>query len=227
MIPIKDDNPTSTFPIMTILLIVINVLIFMYQSSLGTRLGQQFVIELGVIPHEITHFQNLPDSNQIPPLLTIFTSMFLHGGLMHLIGNMLYLWIFGNNIEDACGHFKFVFFYLICGLTSSIVHIISLPNSQTPTIGASGAIAGILGAYLLLYPKARILTIIPIFYFFRIIYLPAMLVLGLWFVIQLVNGFVLGGGGGVAWFAHIGGFVAGLVLINLFSKTQKRQEYYY
>jgi membrane associated rhomboid family serine protease len=224
MIPIKDKNPTDIFPVVTILIIFANVMIFIFQLTQGAAKGNQLVLELGMIPKEITQMENLPKSEMVPPLLTIFTSMFLHGGFLHLIGNMLYLWIFGNNIEDAMGHFKFIAFYIICGLAATFAHILSAPSSAIPTIGASGAIAGILGAYLLLYPKARILTVIPIFYFIRIVELPAIVVLGFWFIIQVLRG--MGGtatGGGVAWFAHIGGFVAGLALIKLFASKKEEE----
>ncbi|OQY27151.1 MAG: rhomboid family intramembrane serine protease [Candidatus Cloacimonetes bacterium 4572_55] len=224
MIPLYDDNPTERFPFMTIILIVINVLIFFYQISLGEQGGQRFVIELGTIPWEVSNFQNHPESVSIPPLMTLFTSMFLHGGWMHLIGNMLYLWIFGNNIEDAMGPVRFIIFYVVTGLAASGAHIFTNIDSLVPTIGASGAISGVLGAYLLLFPKAKVLTLIILGWFIRIIEIPAMIVLGLWFGLQIFNSVLSGAsGGGVAWLAHIGGFIAGIVLVKLFEKSDHSQ----
>ncbi|MCZ6878352.1 MAG: rhomboid family intramembrane serine protease [Acidobacteria bacterium] len=225
MIPLRDDNPTTIVPVMTVGLIVLNVLVFFYQISLGPRGGELFVYQFGAIPSVIFGSQTLPSELvAIPASFSIFTSMFLHGGYMHLIGNMLYLWIFGNNIEDAMSHGRFVVFYLLTGVVASMSHFLTDVTSEIPTIGASGAISGVLGAYILLYPRARVLVLIPLGFFMRVMYIPAGFVLGFYFVIQLYQGtFSLGeGGGGVAWFAHIGGFIAGLLLVGLFKQPTVR-----
>ena len=232
MIPIKDDNPTYSFPIITILLIVANIAVFVYQFSLG-REAQAFVYRLGAVPWEITHFQEFPRfpvkfQSDIPNILTLVTSMFLHGGIIHLLGNMLYLWIFGDNIEALMGHGRFLFFYLCCGLVATLSHIISDPNSTIPMVGASGAISGVLGAYFLRFPRAKVHVLIFIFFFIRVIRVSALFVLGFWFVMQVLSGFGSLGfqsGGGVAWFAHIGGFVTGMVLVFLFEKKERVQIY--
>ncbi len=216
-IPLKDDNPTSRFPYVTVLFIGLNILIFFYQSLSGPGL-QYYVYKMGAIPYEITHFTSISSFPRVSPVLALITSMFLHGGIFHLLGNMLYLWIFGNNIEDFLGPFRFVIFYLLSGLGASLTHIIFNPNSQVPMIGASGAIAGVLGAYLILYPRARVLTLVFLFFFIRIIPIPAAFVLGIWFFAQVLN---IGLGGGVAWFAHIGGFLIGLGLIKIYARQRK------
>jgi membrane associated rhomboid family serine protease len=214
MIPLKDDNPTTITPVVTIGVIAINVAVFAYQLSLGAA-GQAFVYTFGAIPIALFGGESV---SPIPPTVTLFTAMFLHGGIMHVGGNMLYLWIFGNNIEDVMGHGRFVVFYLLCGVAASYAHALSAPASVMPMIGASGAISGVLGAYLLLFPRARVLTLIPLGFYTRMVYVPAAWVLGFWIVIQFLNGTLsLGGrGGGVAWFAHVGGFLAGMLLIRLF-----------
>ncbi|MFP4082725.1 MAG: rhomboid family intramembrane serine protease [Candidatus Aminicenantes bacterium] len=217
-IPLKDDNPTYRFPYVTVFLICLNILIFFYQIFSPQGL-QHYVYKMGAIPYEITHFKTLPFFPRIAPPLTLITAMFLHGGFFHLFGNMLYLWIFGNNIEDFLGSFRFIFFYLLSGLGASLAHIIFNPNSQVPMVGASGAIAGVLGAYLILYPGARVLTFVFLFFFIRIIPIPAAVILGLWFLAQLLN---IGLGGGVAWFAHIGGFLIGVGLIKVYSKKKPK-----
>jgi membrane associated rhomboid family serine protease len=216
MIPLKDRNPRSRFPIITILLIAVNILVFFYQLSLGIKL-EGFYYSFSVIPNHI--YQAL-HSEVLRPFvfITLITSLFMHGGWLHLVGNMLYLWIFGDNVEDKLGHIRFLVFYLLCGIAASALHIFLEPTSNVPTIGASGAISGILGAYILMFPRARVLTLIPIFIFIQIAELPAYVILGLWFVLQFFNGMLsLGyanaGMGGVAWWAHIGGFIAGLLLV--------------
>ena len=224
MIPLHDDNPARTKPVLTVSLIAANVLAFAYQLSLGPNAGQAFVYQFGAIPAVILGTRALPEQlAAIPPALSLFTSMFLHGGFMHLIGNMLYLWIFGNNIEDAMGRVRFLIFYFLSGFAASFVHILSDVSSVIPAIGASGAISGVLGAYLLLYPHAQVLTLIPLGFFTRLMYIPAGIVLGLWFVFQLLSGGLSGGeGGGVAWWAHVGGFVGGMLLVGLFKKRDVR-----
>jgi membrane associated rhomboid family serine protease len=225
MFPLRDDNPKSTTPIVTVGIIIINVIVFFYQLTLGARGGRLFIFEYGAIPAVIMGGETLPQQLQvIPAQLTIFTSMFLHGGWAHLIGNMWYLWIFGDNVEDKMGHFRYLIFYLITGLLASLSHIISSTGSAIPSIGASGAISGVLGAYLLLFPRARILTLIFLGFFIRLIYIPAGFVLGFWFLLQLLSGSLAGGqdAGGVAFWAHIGGFISGLLLVSLFLKRKPR-----
>ncbi len=226
-IPLKDSNPTAHFPYITVLIISLNVVVFFFQLFSPQGL-QFFVYKMGAIPYEITHFKTLSlvfmDSREplvrLSPPLTLIVSMFMHGGFFHLIFNMLYLWIFGNNIEDFLGPIRFIIFYLISGLGASLTHILFNPNSQVPMIGASGAIAGVLGAYLILYPHARVLTLVFLFFFIRIIAIPAAFVLGLWFLVQVLS---IGAGGGVAWFAHIGGFLIGILLIKTMTKKRKPQ----
>ncbi|MBI3812070.1 MAG: rhomboid family intramembrane serine protease [Nitrospirae bacterium] len=225
MIPLHDDNPTETMPIVTVALIAACTVIFFYQLSLGPRAEEHFVYQYGAIPAVLFGQEALPRGMAaIPAPFSLITSMFLHGGFMHLIGNMWYLWIFGNNIEDAMGHVRFIGFYLICGVIAAMSHALTDPGSVMPMIGASGAISGVLGAYLLLYPRARVYVLIPFGFFFWRTYVPAFLVLGFWFVLQLISGTatVGGGGGGVAWFAHIGGFLAGMVLIGFFKRRSVR-----
>jgi membrane associated rhomboid family serine protease len=221
LLPLKDDNPTSSFPLVTIGIILANGLIFFHQITLDFAESQRFVFQWGAIPYQITHGKVLHFVPLIPLPLTLFSSMFLHGGFLHLFGNMLYLWIFGNNIEDALGHFRFFLFYLVCGLFAAIVQIFSDPNLRVPMIGASGAIAGILGAYLLLFPGARILTLVFIFILVKLIRIPALIVLGFWFFIQVL---AVGGGGvsNVAFFAHISGFIVGLILVKAFQPRRSR-----
>lgn len=226
MIPLHDDNPTEINPLVTIALIVACSLVFLYQASLPDKVGESFVFQYGAIPASIFgHEAAFPeDSVGFPLTLTLLTSMFLHGGWMHLIGNMLYLWIFGNNIEDVMGHVKFVIFYVVCGLVAAMSHALTDPSSAVPMVGASGAISGVLGAYLLLFPRAQVMVLIPLGIFTRTMYVPAGFVLGFWFVLQLLSGGMsLGqGGGGVAWFAHVGGFIAGMALIGFFKHPHVR-----
>jgi membrane associated rhomboid family serine protease len=204
-IPLRDDNPTRRTPYVTAALIAVNVLVFTF-GALSTPGLQGNALRFGAIPYEITHLRSLDAALRVPPLLALLTSLFVHGGLFHLLGNMLYLWIFGNNVEDVLGRVRFTLFYFACGLAAGLTQIAATPASQVPMIGASGAIAGVLGAYWLLFPRARVDTLILVF----IVPVPAGLVLGLWFVLQVLN---IGLGGGVAWFAHVGGFLVGIGLI--------------
>ena len=221
MIPLKDDNPTQTFPLITIGLVAINILVYIYQLTLSSEGLETFLFRYGAIPGRLIHpfegAQALPQT--IPFGLTIFSSMFLHGGLFHLLGNMLYLWIFGNNVEDYLGHVKYIIFYLISGFFAAFIHTLSDLNSSIPMIGASGAIAGVLGAYLVLFPRANISTLFIFIIFFKIIKVPAVLILGLWFLLQLLN--AGSGGGSVAWYAHVGGFLTGVVLIQIFKSIRR------
>jgi membrane associated rhomboid family serine protease len=225
MFPLKDDNPIQITPIVTWVLIAINVMVFLYQLMLGPQSGRLFVFQYGAIPAVVFGDQTLPEAIAIIPAgLSIFTSMFLHGGWMHLIGNMWFLWIFGNNIEDAMGSLKFLVFYLICGCLAAFSHIVTNVESVVPMIGASGAISGVLGAYLLLYPRARVYTLIFLGIFSRLLYLPAGIILGYWFLIQVLSNSFSGNqsGGGVAFGAHVGGFLAGILLVGLFKKRDVR-----
>ncbi len=216
-IPLRDENPTRRFPVITILIIALNIGVFLYQVISPQGLSYH-VVRMGVIPYEITHFRSLAEGVRLSPPLTLFAAMFIHGGLFHLAGNMLFLWIFGNNIEDFLGSLRFIPFYLLSGLGATFVQVVFSPNSRLPMIGASGAIAGVLGAYLILYPAARVLTLVFLFFFIRIVAIPAAFLLGLWFVLQVLN---VGMGGGVAWFAHIGGFLVGIGLITLVSRRRR------
>jgi membrane associated rhomboid family serine protease len=213
MLPIRDNLRPQRVPVVNYGLIALNVLVFVWQISVGAS-NPRLAYQLALIPAQVTRGLS-PDD-----ILHIFTSMFMHAGLAHIGGNMLYLWIFGDNVEDAMGHGRYLFFYLLGGFLASTAHILTNPNSTIPTVGASGAIAAVLGAYLVLYPQSRVLTVIFLGYFIRLTMVPAIIVLGLWFVLQLFQGFMTLGGpnvGGVAFFAHIGGFVAGLLLVRLFA----------
>jgi membrane associated rhomboid family serine protease len=215
MIPLHDDNPTTLRPVVTIGLIAACALVFLWQMSLSTYAAQAAVYAYGMIPAVLFGTAQLPpEVAAIPAELSVLTAMFLHGGLLHLGGNMLYLWIFGNNIEDSMGHGRFIVFYLLCGVAAALAQAIQAPDSTVPMIGASGAISGVLGAYLMLFPRAHVLVLVPIGFFLPVIRVPAVLVLGFWFVLQfLQSGMTAGEGGGVAYWAHIGGFVAGMILI--------------
>ncbi len=221
MFPLHDDNPTTINPFVTIGLIVICILVYLWQITLGEELGNMIVYSLGMIPAVLfDHSQLSTELYIVPAEVTVITSMFMHGGFMHLAGNMLYLWIFGNNVEDSMGHTRFILFYLICGAAAALSQALIEPSSAIPMIGASGAVSGILGAYLLLHPHAKVLVVVPIIIplTFRI---PAMFVLGIWFAMQLFSSTtVVSGEGGVAWWAHIGGFVTGMLLISVFKFKQ-------
>ena len=217
MIPLHDDNPTTLTPYLTITFIVICVLVFLWQLSLGTAV-ERAVYSFGVIPAALVGGQTLsPELAVIPAWATMFTSMFMHGGWMHLIGNMLYLWIFGNNVEDAMGHVRFFIFYILCGIAAVYAQAIPNPDSTVPMIGASGAISGVLGAYLLLHPHAKVLVMIPIGFILQTMRISAVYVLLFWFGMQLFSSYMSGQQeGGVAFGAHIGGFIAGMLLIPIF-----------
>ncbi len=237
MIPLRDYRPTRTFPFATVMLIVLNVAVFL-QDRLGGHYklvqvdtGQGIVRAREFVGGLTSHFSLVPNDLVSHPLLTwptIFTSMFLHGNWLHIGSNMLFLWVFGDNIEDSLGRLRFIVFYLLCGLAAAIVQILSDPVSTIPMVGASGAVAGVLGAYLLLFPHNRVLTLIPIFIFFTTVELPAYLIIGYWALLQFLNAYLLKGGGmlrggGVAYFAHIGGFVAGMALIMLMADRSNRR----
>jgi membrane associated rhomboid family serine protease len=237
VLPLRDNIPTSRAPVLTIAIIVANVLVYFFWQKGGLTLGDpnnaHYICNLqdhAAIPYEITHPGKQVEiatgcgAPTAPTWTTVFTAMFMHGGLLHLGGNMLFLWIFGNNVEDALGYVKFILFYLLGGIAAVALQVLVGPGSQVPTLGASGAIAAVLGAYIVLFPRARVVTVIFIVFFFTILELPAMIVLGIWFLQQAVFGYFdlaqpgAGGGGGVAYFAHVGGFVFGLLAVRLLAK---------
>jgi len=223
-IPLKDQNPRRTYPVVNTLLILSNVIVFLYQLTLPPHQYQAFVMANATIP---AHIRGVLTGHGNPEaaLLPIFTSMFLHSGFMHIAGNMLFLWIFGDNVEDYFGHFPYLFFYLICGIGSALTHIIFNFHSALPALGASGAISGVMGAYILLYPRARVLTLVFIFF----VPIPAFIILGYWFLLQFLAGVSTVGAaatGGVAWWAHIGGFLLGM-LITGFSLGDRKQSFNY
>ena len=219
MIPLKDDNPTSGRPIVTYFLIGSCVLIFLLQlSSQSYQTGHLFY-SYGLIPSVLMGHKQLPlDLYVVPGYITIFTSMFMHGGFMHLIGNMLYMWIFADNIEDNLGPAKFLIFYLLAGVGAAMTQVMMDTHSQVPMVGASGAIGGVLGAYLINHPNARVLVLIPFGFFSQLIKIRALYVLGFWFILQFIST-----GGGVAYAAHIGGFVSGMILILFFNKKGRKK----
>jgi len=224
MIPLKDDNPTSGKPIVTYFLIGTCILVFLIQlGSQSYKTGEMFY-SYGLIPSVLMGHNQLPlDLYAVPGFVTIFTSMFMHGGFMHLIGNMLYMWIFADNIEDSLGPKKFIIFYLLCGIGAAMSQVLMDTNSQIPMVGASGAIGGILGAYLINYPKAKVLVLIPFGFFSQLIKIKAIYVLGFWFLLQFINSSTASAqGGGVAYAAHIGGFISGVILILFFNKKNKK-----
>jgi membrane associated rhomboid family serine protease len=268
VIPLRDNLPTDRFPVITLVIIAINVFVFLFlqhASFSGEQVSTRSVVEYGAIPYRVTHsdkncelartqdqfgnrgetvvcegtseFRTARDNgaivevNEAPALITLFTSMFMHGGWLHIFFNMLFLWVFGNNVEDSMGRIRYVFFYLLGGLVAVLSQILVSPDSTAPTVGASGAIAAVLGGYALLYPRARVLTIIFIIFFFTFIEIPALVLLGIWFFLQFLPAIgqlatpeIGGQGGGVAYFAHVGGFLFGLALIRLFA-TRRSAHY--
>jgi len=218
MLPLKDTVPARSFPVVNWLLIAANIVLFFVELSLGPD-AEALTAALGVVP---TRLLANPTLGQ---LATLVTSMFLHGGWLHLLGNMLALYIFGDNVEDRLGHGSYLIFYLVCGLAAGLTHVLFNPTSPVPSIGASGAISGVMGAYFLLFPTARVITLIPLFILPWIVEIPALIYIGFWFLSQLLNGTleIVAGAqayGGVAWWAHAGGFIAGLVLVGLFARRQ-------
>jgi len=221
MIPLRDIIPSRTTPFVTICLIALNILVFLYELTLG-RAVDAFTLYYGLIPAAFSW-------------VNVFTSMFLHGGFLHVAGNMLYLWIFGDNVEDRMGHGRFLVFYLLCGVAAALAQTITAPNSTVPMVGASGAIAGVMGAYFVLYPRSRIVTLIPLFFFFQVIEVPAIAFLGIWFLMQFVSGVgsiistvgrdggAGGSIGGIAFWAHVAGFVAGITGVALFRRPERQR----
>jgi membrane associated rhomboid family serine protease len=212
MIPLRDVIPSRTFPFINILLIVLNSLAFLYELSVSNAGFEPFLRAFALVPADF-HWSS------------VLTSMFIHGGWLHFLGNMLYLWIFGDNVEDRLGHFRYLIFYLLCGTVAGVAHVLMNPNSILPTLGASGAIAGVMGAYFVLYPRSQILTLVPLFFFYmRVIEVPAIVFLGIWFVIQFLSGAATAGveSGGVAVWAHIAGFLTGMAWVLLFRARRTR-----
>ena len=219
MIPLKDDNPISAKPIITYFVIGLCIVIFLIQLGSQSYKSGQLFYSYGLIPSVLMGHNQLPmDLYAVPAYLTIFTSMFMHGGFMHLIGNMLYMWIFADNIEDNLGPKKFIIFYLLCGIGAAMTQVLVDVKSEIPMVGASGAIGGVLGAYLINHPNAKVLVLIPFGFFSQLIKIRALYVLGFWFILQFISS-----GGGVAYAAHIGGFVSGMILILFFNKKTKRK----
>ncbi|MBI4537579.1 MAG: rhomboid family intramembrane serine protease [candidate division NC10 bacterium] len=219
MIPLKDNIPTRHLPVVTWCIIGINAYVFLKSFLLGPWASQRVILYYGLIPCGLTGNCEVI-GRAFSGEVTILTSMFVHGGFFHFAGNMLYLWIFGNNVEDSMGKVRFAVFYLLCGLAAALAQTVVNPASRIPMVGASGAISGVLGAYLLLFPDARVLTLIPLGFFTQLVEIPALIVLGFWILVQLFNGLLTFdfAGGGVAWFAHIGGFFGGMALIGLFKQ---------
>jgi membrane associated rhomboid family serine protease len=216
MFPLRDTQPSYSKPVVTVALIVVNILVFLFEFSLDDYTRNAFIAAYGLVPDQFA-------------LLNVFTSMFLHGGWLHVLGNMWFLWIFGDNIEDILGHGKFLLFYLLCGTAAAMAQVLMDPSSRVPMIGASGAIAGVMGAYMVTFPKARILTFVFVFFFITTFEVPAWLMLIYWFALNLFSGFdsiaasQYSQGGGTAYLAHVGGFIAGIALIKLMGA---RQPYY-
>ena len=217
MIPLRDVIPSRTTPYVTIVLIAINALVYLYEMTLGDAFLEEFILYFGLVPAAFSW-------------VAVLTSMFLHGGLLHVGGNMLFLWIFGDNVEDRMGHGRFVVFYLLCGAAAALAQTAMSPDSVVPMVGASGAVAGVMGAYFVLYPHSRIVTLIPLFVFFHVMEVPAIVFLGLWFVLQFVSGVgsiaaATGGepAGGIAFWAHVAGFVAGVSGVLVFRRPERQR----
>jgi hypothetical protein len=224
VIPLRDRNPSGSVPVVTIALIIVNAAIFLYEVSLGPAV-RELLSEHGLVPARISYALSYGEAGVGDVVAPFLSSMFLHGGWWHLIGNMWFLWIFGDNVEDALGSVRYLFFYVLSGVVAGFTHFALDPASPIPTVGASGAIAGVLGAYAYLYPRARIVVLVPIFFVLQLVEVPALFMLAIWFLMQLFNGSVatLGAAsGGVAWWAHIGGFVAGLAMVLLLRPRRVR-----
>jgi membrane associated rhomboid family serine protease len=215
VIPLRDIIPSRTTPIVTVCLIALNVIVFLYELTLG-RAVDAFTLYYGLIPAAFSW-------------VNVFTSMFLHGSVLHVAGNMLYLWIFGDNVEDRMGHGRFLVFYLLCGIAAALAQTITTPDSVVPMVGASGAIAGVMGAYFVLYPRSRIVTLVPLFFFFQVLEVPAIAFLGIWFLMQFISGVGAIGStigrsaGGIAFWAHVAGFVAGITGVALFRRPERQR----
>jgi len=216
MIPLRDENKSGSFPLVTLLLILSCTAVFLYEVSLPSGALKRFFDEFALTPGRVSYQLGSSDARWADIAGPFFSSMFLHGGWLHLIGNMWFLWIFGDNVEDSMGPIRYILFYLLCGLTAGFAHFILGPESRLPTVGASGAIAGVLAGYVVTFPGAKVLTLVPLGFFIRIMELPAVAVIGIWFLIQIVSSALtigLADRGGVAFSAHVGGFIAGLLLV--------------
>ena len=229
MIPLRDDQPTFSTPFVNFFLIVLNGLVFLWELSQGHRVLNAVMVEFGVVPHHIVAVLSGHSYDPVATaILPLFTSMFLHASFLHVAGNMLFLWIFGDNIEDYLGHFAYLVFYLLCGAAASVTHILLNQGSRVPSVGASGAIAGVMGAYFILYPRARVLIWFPPIFLFHV---PAWLMLGYWFVGNFLSGAATAiaetsqTSGGIAFWAHVGGFVTGVVMVNVFGERPQRYRY--
>ena len=235
MIPIRDDQPRFSTPFVNYFIVGLNVIVFLFEQWVAIQSPRAYlalIYQFGVVPRDVTHALAGPGHFSLSAaFLPILTSMFVHGGWLHVIGNMWFLWIFGDNIEDYLGHFSYLLFYLVCGFAAAFTHIVLNVASVEPTVGASGAIAGVMGAYFLLYPKARVLTLVPLIFFFTFWWLPAWVMLGYWFVIQFFSGAATAAAsahqtsGGIAFWAHVGGFVAGMILIKLFPQRVRSNRF--
>ena len=224
MIPIKDENPKKNVPFINFIFIIANIVVYIYQPA-SEQMIRSFYNTYGLIPNNFMQALQGDWQQSLSILQPLFTSLFVHGGFMHLAGNMLFLWVFGDNIEYAVGHINYIFFYIFCGIAATLTQVFIEPNSIIPIVGASGAISGVMGAYVLKYPKNQVTTIFIIFIFIKIIKMPAIYLLGFWFLFQVLQGYFSLGQetlGGVAWFAHIGGFLSGIIFVNIFKKRPNR-----
>jgi membrane associated rhomboid family serine protease len=229
MIPLRDSAPTDRFPLVNIALILVNVAVFLYQQMLPAAEMQQFIFTYGMVPVELTDsffgFLSMGQGTQAlaGAAFPLISANFLHGGWLHLIGNMVYLWVFGDNIEGHLGHLRYLFIYLLMGAISQLFHVAANPLSAIPLVGASGAIAGVLGAYFILFPRSRVLTLVPLGFFITFVHIPAVIFLAFWFILQLINATLAAGVQPVAWWAHVGGFIIGLGVGLTTLKNRARQ----
>ncbi len=224
MIPLKDINPSRKTPLITILLILSCFLVFFYELFLPPSLREVFIRMFAVIPFEISHGVDLPPPDPLTPYGNLVSYQYLHGGWLHIIGNMLFLWVFGDNVEEKLGKLSYLLFYTLCGVVAALVQVLVFPSSQLPLIGASGAISGVLGAYAVMFPRAQIITLIFIFFFVDIVVVPAVVWIAVWFALQFISALISVNHlsmGGVAWFAHLGGFVCGVILAKLFCLVKR------
>ena len=220
LIPLRDHNPRRHFPVVTVVLIALNVIVFLWELTLPDDARQALALSAGAIPREITTLRDVPPPNLLPVPFGVLTSMFLHGGFLHLLGNMWFLWLFGDNLEDRQGSVRFLIFYLFTGVIGAVAQSFMMPRSLVPMIGASGAVAGVLGGYVLTFPHARVTALIPIPLLWPTAALPAWIFLGIWFVSQ----FFIGAGSGIAWMAHVGGFLAGIAVVRLLSPPLRAED---
>jgi membrane associated rhomboid family serine protease len=226
LIPIKDFNPSRSTPVVTILIIVACSIVFLYEVLLPPDIREVFIRMFAVIPFEVMHGVDIPPPDPLTPYGNLISYQYLHGGFLHIFGNMLFLWVFGDNVEDRLGKLKYFIFYTVCGISAAIIQSLVYPNSNIPLIGASGAISGVLGAYAVMFPRAQILTLIFIFFFIDVIVLPASLWIGIWFLMQFMSALISVNHlsmGGVAWFAHIGGFITGIILVKMLYRRKNEE----